>query len=810
MNRPLASVVLAYAAGLLLGQFFQPPPVTLLAAAFALLLFVFILEKLRLFLLWPLLALIGWANFTLQTGIISPDDLRVRIGNEAALVTVRGSLLETPSLRIYVRDGETVERMVATVRVAGLRTQENWLPARGDIIVTTPGVLNESFFTGQPVEISGVLARPALPVAEGIFDYREYLEKLGVHYSLKTDSTNSWRLGTNALANAPYSARFISWAQRTLTLGLDPADKSTQLLLAMTLGQKTALNDEVSEPFMRSGTMHIFAISGLHIALIAGILLAVLRVAQLPRAACGLVVLPLIWFYTAATGWQPSAIRSTIMMSVIIVGWMLKRPSDLLNSLAAAGFIILVWDPQQLFQASFQLSFFVVLSIALFSPPLEKIRERLLQTDPLLPAELLPRWRRWLSGPLRFLATSLTTSLAAWLGSLPLTAYYFHLFSPVTLLANLVIVPLSSFALMANLGGILCGNWLPWLTEIFNNAAWFFMYLMVWFSEAFTKIPGAWVNIPAPSLTIIAVYFALLIGVTSGWLLAATRRKYFIAGLCILASAGLWHWQSSRDKTEITVLPLNGGHAIFVDADGRKNDWLINCGSENAAQFTLKDFLRAEGVNRIPRLVLTSAATRNCGGAKLLDETFGIGELWTGDGKYRPAAYRDAVARFETSARHKLFPTNETAGVWQVLFSTVTTNLAKADDAPLVLKGDFGGVKILLLSDLSRSGQSELLNLGGDLRADIVIAGLPTEGEPLCQALIAAVQAKVIVIADSEYPATRRASQSLKERLAQTQVPVIYTRTAGAVKIVTDKTGWKLQTMDGQSFDSRPAAKSKK
>ena len=168
------------------------------------------------------------------------------------------------------------------------------------------------------------------------------------------------------------------------------------------------------------------------IALIAGILLALLRVAQLPRGACGLVVLPLIWFYTAATGWQPSAIRSTIMMSVIIVGWSLKRPSDLLNSLAAAGFIILVWEPQQLFQASFQLSFFVVLSIALFSPPLEKIRDLLLQTDPLLPRELLPRWRRWLETPLRFLATSLTTSLAAWLGSLPLTAYYFHLFSPVT------------------------------------------------------------------------------------------------------------------------------------------------------------------------------------------------------------------------------------------------------------------------------------------------------------------------------------------------------------------------------------------
>ena len=89
------------------------------------------------------------------------------------------------------------------------------------------------------------------------------------------------------------------------------------------------------------------------------------------------------------------------------------------------------------------------------------------------------------------------------------------------------------------------------------------------------------------------------------------------------------------------------------------------------------------------------------------------------------------------------------------------------------------------------------------MRADIVIAGLPTETEPLCDALIDAIQPKVIVIADSEYPATRRATLALKQRLEQKQIPVIYTRDSGAVKIVTDKRGWKLQTMDGQKFEMR-------
>ncbi|MFO1501563.1 MAG: ComEC/Rec2 family competence protein [Verrucomicrobiota bacterium] len=158
----------------------------------------------------------------------------------------------------------------------------------------------------------------------------------------------------------------------------------------------------------------------LHIALIAGILVSVLRVLRVPRAAAGFIVIPLIWFYTAATGWQASAIRSTIMMTVVIAGWALERPSDLINSLAATGLIILIWQPTQLFQASFQLSFFVVLSIALIVPPLEKVRQKLLAPDPLLPPELRPRWKRWLDWPIRVVTTSLATSVAAWLGSMPL------------------------------------------------------------------------------------------------------------------------------------------------------------------------------------------------------------------------------------------------------------------------------------------------------------------------------------------------------------------------------------------------------
>ena len=422
MNRPLAAVVLSYAAGLLLGECFQPPLIALFSASFFVLLLVLLLEKLSPFLIWLLLALAGWTNFAVHTAVISPHDLRRLLAAEPELVTVRGTLAETPSQRVFVRDETESWRTLARLDVSALARGTNWQPACGQVLTTTPEILPLEFFEGQPVEISGILSKPPGPAAEGLFDYRTFLRRQGINFQLKADSTNDWKL-LSTRTNLPVCDRFLAWSQATLARGLPEVDESLKLLWGMTLGWRPALTGEVTAPFMQSGTMHIFAISGLHIALIAGILAAILRAVQVPRFACGVVIIPLIWFYTAATGWQPSAIRSTLMMTIVIGGWMLKRPGNLLNSLAAAAFIILLGDPLQLFQASFQLSFFVVLSIALLAPPLEKLRDWLLKTDPLLPRELLPRWRRWLNAVLRMVMTC-STSLSFMCAGRPPTLWW--------------------------------------------------------------------------------------------------------------------------------------------------------------------------------------------------------------------------------------------------------------------------------------------------------------------------------------------------------------------------------------------------
>ena len=125
---------------------------------------------------------------------------------------------------------------------------------------------------------------------------------------------------------------------------------------------------------------------------------------------------------------------------------------------------------------------------------------------------------------------------------------------------------------------------------------------------------------------------------------------------------------------------------------------------------------------------------------------------------------------------------------------------AKAYEGALVRQAEFHAVKILLLSDLGRAGQNLLLDRTNDLRADIVVAGIPALAEPCCDALLDTIRPRLIIIADSELPATARASERLRQRLARRSVAVLYSRESGAVTISFHAGDCEISTADQQPF----------
>src|SRR6266540_4280632 len=223
MKRPLLAVALPYFGGLLLGDVFPLPLAWLFPLSLGLLVPTLASARARAALLWPLVALAGWTNLTTRTAVISPHDLRIILGNQVELATLRGTLVETPTERVYASGAQTTQRTLAKIDVTALRRNhaELWVPAYGRLAVGTPGILGTDYFAGQTVEVTGVVRPPRGPVAEGLFDYRSYLRRLGIHYELHAESSNDWQViqANHRPRNRPLADRFRAWAKNTLERG---------------------------------------------------------------------------------------------------------------------------------------------------------------------------------------------------------------------------------------------------------------------------------------------------------------------------------------------------------------------------------------------------------------------------------------------------------------------------------------------------------------------------------------------------------------------------------------------------------------
>ncbi|MFN0068418.1 MAG: ComEC/Rec2 family competence protein, partial [Limisphaerales bacterium] len=598
---------------------------------------------------------------------------------------------------------------------------------------------------------------------------------------LRADGADDWRLAGEPVA-AGWAERFQGWAQRRLSAGLEPPDRSVQLIFAMVLGWKTALTDEVEEPFMRSGTMHLFAISGLHIALIAGIVAQALRLLLAPRPLVGVATIAVVWAYTAATGWQPSAVRATIMTTVVVGGWMLHRPVDLLNSLAAAALAILLWDARQLFAAGFQLSFAVVGALGLLLPRLEQFRDRVWAVDPFLPADALPRWQGWARPAWRLVTANLAVSLAAWLGSLPLTAHYFHLVSPVGLLANLLVVPLSSAVLVCALAS-LAFAWWPAVAELFNHSAWLWMTWADGLSRWFAERPGGvWHAATPPAAWTAAWFLALALAGLGRARWGKWRWGVALAAVVALTGFGAAQVRHEGSFTCLTVLPLRGGHAVFVEPARGGPRWLVDTGDEAATLAVTRPFLMARGVNRLPALALTHGDIRHVGGAPLIMDRFRPRGLLVPVPDFRSPAWDAALA----AAISNVVPVRRVAAgddapPWRVRHPPAAARAARADDASLVLAGAVDGLRVALVADLSRAGQETWLNTGQPEPVDVLVTGLADQ-RPLSPAVFERLRPRLILVADAARPATARAPADARAAFHAAGVPVIFLGDTGSVR----------------------------
>jgi len=328
---------------------------------------------------------------------------------------------------------------------------------------------------GEELIINGNLRRPFSSKSSHGQSYRNYLSNQGIFSIMNVRSAGLVvRLNQN---RGLIVKRLALWLKERMEeiifkrVSFVPAS----ILDAMVLGEKRNISPIIYNSMIKSGTVHILVVSGFNAGIVTFITILFLKLIRIPRKARFYIAAPLLIIYCLMTGASTPVVRATVMAIVFMFAYLVKRQADIYNSCALASLFILGINPRQLFDIGFQLSFISVLSIVYLYP---KIR-RILNTEALKIKYI------------RFPIEACLVSLSAWLGTAGFIAYYFRIISPVTVLANIFIVPLAALITLCGFSLIAVQFLCPFLTPCFAYSTEFVVNLMLNINTLFIRLPGA-------------------------------------------------------------------------------------------------------------------------------------------------------------------------------------------------------------------------------------------------------------------------------------------------------------------------------
>jgi competence protein ComEC len=338
----------------------------------------------------------------------------------------------------------------------------------------------------------------------------------GIHFRFRQASLRSFVPTQDGNLQATWRA-FQNRLQETLTRSPPHLEAEAGIVAAMLLGQRSLLASEDRDTFLHSGTMHLFAVSGLHVMAVAGALYLLGQVLRMPRRFCALFTVVLLAVYVAAIDFPPSAIRAFLMVTFYTLGRTFQRNTSAFPAVTASAVVILLLDPGQLQDLGFQLSYLVVTSILLWGLPLAEALDRALRPAHLPLSEEEVKRRQRLAKFRRRLLQAFAVSLSATCASAPLIVTHFGLVSPGAIFLNLALVPAAGVIVVNSLLVIGLGFvGLTAMSQFQAHAGWLIASIMRLVVESGLQIPGAALSVQwrTPVLgPVVAIGFLALLGI---------------------------------------------------------------------------------------------------------------------------------------------------------------------------------------------------------------------------------------------------------------------------------------------------------
>ncbi len=440
--------------------------------------------------------------------------------------------------------------------------------------------------------------------------------------------------------------------------------------------------------------------SGQNIAEMFVVALVLLQLFGLVRWRWAWIIAPIVLVYCLLTGSPASAVRATVMALAVLAAWRLGRPLNPLGCWSLAFLAMLIWNPEVLLDPGAQLSFALVLALILVAPPLLRLFLVPFSPDPFLPRSLLTGAERLESKFWQGLGLLLSSGIAAVLVCEPITAVDFHQVTPISILANLVVVPVAGLITTVGTMSIFVSLFCTPLAALLNNANWLLAKFLIWFVALLAYQPGAMIN---------------------------------VADVAALQSP----------RPSLVVAPLRDSACLLVRT--REGAWLVNAGRESASPSTVWHFLQFYGINRLDGLVLAEVTGPDNSGADAIVRDF------------RPRHLVVPVLRTRSPMEKEVGEIAAQAGgnpeSWQegqrialddgisaeVLHPAADSPETHADDRGLVLLFHAGERTLLWAGRIGQATQRALLAAHPGLRADVLVMSAES---PPDQTWLAALQVR--------------------------------------------------------------------
>ncbi len=561
-------------------------------------------------------------------------------------------------------------------------------------------------------------------------------------------------------------------------LDADVSRKAAAVLVAILIGDRTLAAGDVVRSFRDAGTLHVMAVSGLHVGLVSLLLYGALLLLGTGRRAALTLILILLPLYAALSGGSPSVLRATLMASAVILGIRFGIAGSPLNGIGLAALLLLAWDPWNASDVGFQLSFAATLAIVAV---LGKRR------DPAEGAWDPPgRWRRlgrWGSG-------AVAVTLAAQLGVFPVVAWHFHRVVlaaiPASVPATLLAGPLLGFGF----GWLLLGS-VPLIGPLLLAGAGLAAEALLAVSAWGAALPFATSGIAAPGWPFLAAWFALALAV-----LAVRGRMVWLPSLALLGMALLLAPRATGGDGALRVtaldvgmgdalaLGLPAGGSVVVDAGAAYGDF-------SAGERVVAPFLFETGGLPVRAAVATHGDLDHIGGFFGLFREVRAHSFWRGDGLV--ADRRPAVDSLRRDIRRREIPTRllrtgeefAFGGAWfRVLFADPPVAPGSTNEGSLVLMVEYAGVRTLLTGDAGAPTERLLLERHrDDLAADVLKVGHHGSRFSTVPEFLEAVRPRIAIVSAREDERRRLPDPEVLRRLRARGARVLRTDRDGAVTV---------------------------